>query len=100
MQWRKNTEPPIFVKIRCRNSQAIRCLKRKCCGDSKQIATAKSQSEILKQQISSTLEQVKIQNRAILSEKILPRRKFYKIDEQLNIMLFLRPLKELYLPNT
>jgi HlyD family secretion protein len=35
----------------------------------KQIATAKSQSEILKQQISSTLEQVKIQNRAILSEK-------------------------------
>ena len=63
----------------------------------KQIATAKSQSEILKQQISSTLEQVKIQNRAILSEKNPTEKKVLQIDEQLKHNVISSPIKGIVL---
>ena len=63
----------------------------------KQIATAKSQSEILKQQISSTLEQVKIQNRAILSEKNPTEKKVLQIDEQLKHNVISSPIKGIIL---
>lgn len=63
----------------------------------KQIATAKSQSEILKQQISSTLEQVKIQNRAILSEKNPTEKKVLQIDEQLKHNVISSPIEGIVL---